>query len=108
MESLPDAIRHAAISLGVSLVLAAVIIGWSLPETPDAPKYSAFVVGDKIVRLQTNRGFLVACDLNRCVRMLGNGKNIQPNSAPGLAAGAGAVPPPTRGALPAPQPKQPN
>ena len=86
MESKYETVRQAAVTLGVSMVVAAAIIGWSLPNSPRPQKYEAFVVDDKIVRLDTREGHIVACDFTRCVRILGNGKTIQPNSAPGLIA----------------------
>jgi hypothetical protein len=103
MESPHEPIRQAALTLGASLVIAAAIVGWSLPEEPEAPKYAGYVVENKIVRLNTENGNIVACDFNRCVRVLGNGKDLQPNSAPALAAPAGPAPAPAQPALPAPQ-----
>ena len=107
MDSNHELIRQAAVTLGASIVVAAAIIGWSWPDAPSAPKYQGFVVGEKVVRLDTREGHLVACDFNRCVRVLGNGKNIDPNSAPGLAAGVGAIAPPVTQSIPAPEGDQP-
>jgi hypothetical protein len=84
MEQKYEPVRQAAVTLGVSIVVAAIFIGWSLPDAPRPQKYEAFVVDNKIVRLDTREGHIVACDFSRCVRILGNGKNVQPNSAPGL------------------------
>ena len=86
MDNRYEPIRQAAVTLGVSIVVAAAFIGWSLPGTPKPQNYEAFVVDNKIVRLDTREGHLVACDFKRCVRILGNGKEVQPNSAPGLIA----------------------
>ncbi|HEX8443013.1 MAG TPA: hypothetical protein VF631_05130 [Allosphingosinicella sp.] len=88
MEPKYELIRQAAVTLGVSLVIAAGIIGWSLPEAATPSHYQGFVVNDKIVRLNTGNGNIVACDFSRCVRVLGNGKDLQPNSAPGLTLGS--------------------
>ncbi|HEX8215216.1 MAG TPA: hypothetical protein VF582_07085 [Allosphingosinicella sp.] len=103
MEPPHDAIRQAATALGVSLVIAAAIIGWAMPDKPQAPKYEGYVVEGRIVRLNTQNGNIVACDFNRCVRVLGNGKSLQPNSAPALAAPPAAAPAPARQFLPAPK-----
>ena len=84
MDNKYEPIRQAAITLGVSIVVAAAFLGWSLPATPRPQNYEAFVVDNKIVRLDTREGHLVACDFSRCVRILGNGKNVDPNSAPDL------------------------
>lgn len=81
-----EVIRQAALTLGVSIITAAAIIGWSLPDTPRSPKYEGFVVDGKIIRLDTREGHVVACDFDRCVRVLGNGKNVEPNSAPALVS----------------------
>ena len=68
MDNKYEPIRQAAITLGVSIVVAAAFIGWSLPGTPRPQNYEAFVMDNKIVRLDTREGHIVACDLRRCVR----------------------------------------
>lgn len=93
MEPRYEAIRQAVVTLGLSLVIAAAVLGWTMPDPPEGAKYAGFVVGDKVIRLDTEHGHLVACDFNRCVRLLGNGKEVQPNSAPPLAAPVGFAPP---------------
>ena len=102
MDNRYEPIRQAAITLGVSIVVAAVFIGWSLPGTVRPQKYEAFVVDNKIVRLDTREGHIVACDFTRCVRILGNGKEVQPNSAPGLTLSSTAAPQPSPPSIPAP------
>lgn len=101
MEPRSEAFRQAVILLGASLVIAAAVLGWTMPDPPNPARYEGFVVENKVVRLDTRHGHLVACDFNRCVRVLGNGKEIQPNSAPGLSAPAAA---PARQVPPAPAP----
>ncbi len=107
MENKYEPLRQAAITLGVSIVVAAAFIGWSLPGTPRPQNYEAFVVDDKIVRLDTREGHIVACDFSRCVRILGNGKNVEPNSAPGLIASSDAAPQTGRASIPPPAESQP-
>jgi hypothetical protein len=102
MDARYEMVRQAAVTLGVSLVVAAGIIGWSLPDAPSAPRYQGFVVDGKIVRLNTRDGNIVACDFDRCVRVLGNGKQLQSNSAPGLAASGEGAAAPAQPRLPAP------
>ncbi len=108
MDNKHEPIRQAAITLGVSIVVAAAFIGWSLPGTPRPQNYEAFVVDDKIVRLDTREGHIVACDFSRCVRILGNGKNVEPNSAPGLIASSDAAPQSGSASIPAPVESQPS
>jgi hypothetical protein len=108
MDNKYEPIRQAAITLGVSIVVAAVFIGWSLPGTPRPQNYEAYVVDNKIVRLDTREGHLVACDFSRCVRILGNGKEVQPNSAPGLIASSDAAPQSGRASIPAPTESEPS
>jgi hypothetical protein len=102
METKYELIRKAAVTLGLSIVVAAAIIGWSLPESPEGQKFQGFVVDNKIVRLNTRDGNMVACDFSRCVRILGNGKDLQPNSAPGLIRGSDAAPPVGKPSISAP------
>ena len=101
MEPKYEPIRQAAVTLGVSIVVAAAFIGWSLPNSPRPQKYEAFVVDNKIIRLDTREGHIVACDFSRCVRILGNGKNVQPNSAPGLIDSRDAARQPAQPSIPA-------
>ena len=108
MDNKHEPIRQAAITLGVSIVVAAAFIGWSLPGTPRPQNYEGFVVGNKIVRLDTREGHIVACDFSRCVRILGNGKNVEPNSAPGLIASSDAAPQPAQARIPEPAESQPS
>jgi hypothetical protein len=108
MDNKYEPIRQAAITLGVSIVVAAAFIGWSLPGTPRPQNYEAYVVDNKIVRLDTREGHLVACDFRRCVRILGNGKEVQPNSAPGLIASSDAAPQSSRATIPAPVESRPS
>ena len=102
MDNKHEPLRQAAVTLGVSIVVAAAFIGWSLPGTPRPQNYEAFVVDNKIVRLDTREGHLVACDFSRCVRILGNGKDVQPNSAPGLIASGDGARQSGRASIPAP------
>ena len=102
MENKYEPIRQAAVTLGVSIVVAAAFIGWSLPSSPRPQKYEAFVVDNKIVRLDTREGHIVACDFSRCVRILGNGKEVQPNSAPGLIASRESAAQPSETSIPPP------
>ena len=108
MDNKYEPIRQAAITLGVSIVVAAAFVGWSLPGTPRPQKYEAFVVDNKIVRLDTREGHIVACDFSRCVRILGNGKNVEPNSAPGLIASSDAARQSGQAAVPAQRESQPS
>ena len=107
METKYEPIRQAAVTLGVSIVVAAAFIGWSLPSSSRPQKYEAFVVDNKIVRLDTREGHIVACDFSRCVRILGNGKNVEPNSAPGLVASSDAAAEARQMTIPAPAENQP-
>ena len=107
MENRYEPVRQAAVTLGVSIVVAAAFIGWSLPESARPQKYEAFVVDNKIVRLDTREGHIVACDFSRCVRILGNGKEVQPNSAPGLIANRNAAGASGRTSIPAPESQPP-
>lgn len=93
-----ETFRQATATMALAIVAAAAIIGFSLPDTPRSPRYQGLVVDGKVVRLDTRNGNIVACDFSRCVRVLGNGKNLSPNSAPGLAAT------PTAPALSGPRP----
>lgn len=73
-----ERLRQAIASLSLAIVVAAAIIGHSLPDPPRTPAYQGFVAGGKVVRLDTRSGNIVACDFSRCVRMLGNGKALEP------------------------------
>ena len=95
-----EILRQRTATMALAIVAAAAIIGFSLPDTPRTPTYQGFVVDGKVVRLNTRTGNIVACDFARCVRLLGNGKKLEPNSAPGLAAPAPAPVLPAPGEAP--------
>jgi len=73
-------------AIAMAIVVAAVIIGYSLPDAPRSPTYQAFVVEGKIVRLNTRNGNLIACDFERCVPVLGAGKKLVRDGNLGLMA----------------------
>ena len=67
---------HPLTHLSIAIVIAAAFIGFALPERSAGGRYEAFTLDGRIVRVDTGNGNIVACDWQRCVRVLGNGKWI--------------------------------
>ncbi len=86
--NIPEPGRHELLRLGLAthslaIVVAAALVGYSLPDPPRPPVYAGLVVGGKIVRLDTYTGDIIACDARRCAQLLGNGRAIESAAAPG-------------------------
>jgi hypothetical protein len=52
--------------IAAAIVLAALIVSWSLPDTP---RYQIAGSGSMVVRLDTDSGALIACDARACRRI---------------------------------------
>ena len=52
--------------IAAAIVVAALIISWSLPDTP---RFQIAGTGNGVVRLDNDSGELLACDLQQCRRI---------------------------------------
>ncbi|HEX6072321.1 MAG TPA: hypothetical protein VFY95_04870 [Sphingomicrobium sp.] len=52
--------------IAAAIVVAALIVSWSLPETP---RFQIASAGNGVVRLDNDSGELLACDLRQCRRI---------------------------------------
>lgn len=73
--------RILALAIFVGCAMIAISArSWSGGGGSGVPDYQAFEVQGKMVRLDTDHGHLVACDFTKCVRILGNGKEVSPGT----------------------------
>jgi len=50
--------------LAAAIICSALILSWGSPSS--APRYQVAASGNEIVRLDTDSGSLIACDLQKC------------------------------------------
>jgi hypothetical protein len=53
--------------IAAAIVAASLVIYWGLPEEP---RYQLAGSGSAIVRLDTDSGEMIACDMQRCARIM--------------------------------------
>ena len=53
--------------IAAAIVAASLVIYWGMPE---APRYQLAASGSAIVRLDTDSGEMMACDTQRCARIM--------------------------------------
>jgi hypothetical protein len=94
--SIADMIENAARKLVTALVIAGGLIALAIYFRPSPPRYQAAVGDGRIVRVDSRTGSVIACDGERCYRVLRRGQELD-------------EPPPRAKALPAPaaRPAQP-
>ena len=93
---LSDAIDAAIGKISTSLVIAGAIIGLAVYARPGPPRFEAFAQGDRIVRVDTRKGTIIACEPERtCQLLLKRGQRltrVKRTDAPALPAPATRVP----------------
>ena len=82
--------------IAAAIVAASLIVYWGMPE---APRYQIAASGTAVIRLDNDSGEMIACDVQRCTRIMApdRAKTIKL-----FEGGAGKSPP----ALPPPQNQQ--
>lgn len=87
-----------------AIVLAGALIGIGIyagGDEVEAPKYHAFAADGEVFRLNTESGTVIACNANRCTRILERGQDLAEDGGNTLFRSPPAVP------APAPQPAAP-
>lgn len=100
--ALADIVDGAARKLVTGLVIAGAFIGLALYSRPGPPRYQAFATEDKIVRVDTRRGTVIACQATRCYTVVRRGQRLEKGPAPvAVRAPPPALPAPAREPAPA-------
>ena len=100
--ALGEAIDTAVRRVTTGIVIAGAIVGLAVYARPAPPRYDAFAVGSQIVRIDTRKGTIIACEGQQtCQLILKSGQRLtrvkrsdapaEPKALPGPAA---ATPPP--------------
>jgi hypothetical protein len=106
--TLADIVENATRKLVTAIVIAGGLIALALYFQPSPPRYQAAAGADgRIVRVDTRSGTVIACDGERCFRVLRRGQEL--DRAPARKALPAPAPVPTpapaaREAQPAPAP----
>ena len=94
---LRDMVDGAVRRIVTGIVIAGAFVGLALYSRPGPPRYQAFATEDGIVRVDTRRGTVIACQDQRCYTVVRRGQRLEKAPLPE------ALPaPPPRRALPAP------
>ena len=75
---LGEAIDSAVGKITTGIVIAGAIVGLAVYARPGPPRFDAFAVGDKIVRIDTLKGTIIACEGQQtCQLVLQRGQRLQ-------------------------------
>ena len=92
---------RAARRITTGLLLAGAAIGLAIYARPAPQRFEAVAVGDTIVRIDTRKGTMIACDEGRCATILKSGQKLERNPGHGL------LPSPPAPVVPVAAPKAP-
>jgi hypothetical protein len=90
-----DAIERAVRTIATGIIIAGAIVGAAVYSRPAPPRFDAFAVGEKIVRVDTRKGTIISCETGkRCELILKHGQRltVPPRSPPALPAPATSPP----------------
>jgi hypothetical protein len=93
-ETSADIIERSVRTLTTGMIIAGAIVGLALYARPAPPRFDAFAIGEKIVRVDMKTGTIIACETGKtCERVLQHGQRlVVPHRTPALPKPA--TPPP--------------
>jgi hypothetical protein len=75
---LGEAIDSAVGKITTGIVIAGAIVGMAVYARPGPPRFDAFVVGEKIVRIDKVKGTIISCEGRQtCQLVLQKGQRLQ-------------------------------
>ena len=105
---LGEAIDSAVGKITTGIVIAGMIVGLAVYSRPGPPRFEAFAIGEKIVRVDTRRGTIISCEGRQtCQLVLQKGQSLQRVPRTKIdyeAAPATSLPAPSAPAKPLPAP----
>jgi hypothetical protein len=76
-DSLSETLDLAIRRISAAIVVAGAIIGLGIYGRPGPPRFDAFAVGDQIVRVDTKKGTIIACEGRQtCQLILQHGQRL--------------------------------
>ena len=66
-ETPPNQTDRGSALIAAAIVAAAAILSWGTSDS--APKYQLASSGSAVVRMDTDSGAMIACDIQRCVQI---------------------------------------
>jgi hypothetical protein len=77
-RKLGEAIDVAVGKITTGIVIAGAIVGLAVYARPGPPRFDAFAVGDKIVRVDMRKGTIISCEAQQtCQLVLQSGQRLQ-------------------------------
>ncbi len=95
--SLSETVDTAIRRISTAVIVAGAIVGLAVYARPAPPRYNAFAVGERIVRVDMRTGSIIRCeDGKTCELILKRGQRlVRPSKAAALPRPAApAIPPP--------------
>jgi hypothetical protein len=79
-----DAIERAVRTIATGIIIAGAIVGAAVYSRPAPPRFDAFAVGEKIVRVDMKKGTIISCETGKkCELILEHGQKLAvPNRSP--------------------------
>jgi hypothetical protein len=105
-EPTPIELAESALrKLVTVIVIAAGLIALAIYARPAPPRFQAFAVGGQIIRIDTRKGTIIACDGARCAIIVRQGGHLDHDLGHPLlpAPQPAPAPAPAPAALPAPR-----
>ncbi|HYE29549.1 MAG TPA: hypothetical protein VEA61_15115 [Allosphingosinicella sp.] len=102
---LGEAIDGAVRRITTGIVIAGAIVGLAVYARPAPPRFDAFAMGEKIVRVDMRTGTIIACEGQQtCQLILRKGQRLDRVKRTDAPAGPAALPKPPAPTLPAAAP----
>jgi hypothetical protein len=90
-----EAMEGAVGKITTGIVIAGAIVGLAVYARPGPPRYQAFADGDRIVRIDTRKGSIIACEGQQtCQLILRSGQRLTRVKRTDAPAGLNALPNP--------------
>jgi hypothetical protein len=76
--TLADVVDGAARRISTAIVLAGAVLALGIYARPAPPRFEAFAADGRIVRIDTKKGTVLACEHNRCMTIVERGQRLKP------------------------------
>jgi hypothetical protein len=75
--TLGDLAERASRRVVTAIVIAGTIVGLAIYSRPGPPRFQAFAADGQIVRIDTRRGTVIACEVNQCWTVVRRGQRLK-------------------------------
>jgi hypothetical protein len=74
--SLGDVVDGAVRKIVTALVIASGILALAIYSRPGPPRFQVFAADGQIIRIDTRSGTILACEADRCMRIVKRGQHL--------------------------------